>query len=98
VEWPYPFSSIEHPQDKRALEAELTRELKPGHPLFGLWAAAIGRRHDQDDVVFELLDGSNRIAEVHLTWSGNNEKPPWPGTTLFENFPAWVEAVKAEHA
>jgi hypothetical protein len=50
VEWPYPFSPIEHPEDKPAFEAELRRELKPGHPLFGLPVAAIGRRYDQDDV------------------------------------------------
>jgi hypothetical protein len=98
VEWPYPFSSIEQSEDKRALEAELRRELKPGHPLFGLPVAAIGRRHDQDDVVFDLLDGSHGVAEVHLTWAGEKEKLPWPGTALFSSFNDWVESVKEDYA
>jgi hypothetical protein len=97
VEWPYPFSPIEHPEDKPAFEAELRRELKPGHPLFGLPVAALARRYDQDDVLFELLDGSDRIAEVHLTWAGEKEKPPWPRTALFDNFAAWAEGVKNEY-
>ena len=96
MEWPYPFSPIEHSEDKPAFEAELRRELKPGHPLFGLSLAAIGRRYDQDDVLFELLDGSGRVAEVHLTWAGDKEKPPWPGTAVFDNFAAWAEAVSGE--
>jgi hypothetical protein len=94
VEWPIPFSPIERAEDSSAFEAELRRELKPGHPLFRLRVAAIGRRYDQDDVLFELLDGSGRVAEVHLTWVGEKEKPPWPRTELFDNFGAWAESVE----
>jgi hypothetical protein len=97
VHWPYPFSPVAHPEDKLALEAELRRELKAGHPLFGLPVAAIGRRYDQDDVLFEILDGSGRVAEVHLTWAGEREKPPWPGTVLFDSFAEWVETVREEY-
>jgi hypothetical protein len=97
VEWPPPFSPIEYPEDKPAFEAELQRELKPGHALFGIPVAAIGRRYDQDDVLFELLDGSGRVAEVHLTWAGEHERPPWPGTALFGSFADWVESVKREY-
>ena len=98
MEWPYPFSPIEHPEDRPAFEVELQRELKPGHSLFGLPVAAIGRSYDQHDVLFELRDGSGRVAEVHLTWAGEKEKPPWPGTALFDSLAAWVEAVREEYA
>jgi hypothetical protein len=79
------------------LEAELRRELKPGHPLYGLPVAAIGRHQAQDDVLFELLDGSGRFAAVHLTWAGEKEKPPWPGTALFHSFAEWAESVRDEY-
>jgi hypothetical protein len=95
VEWPFPFAPIEHPEDRLAFEAELRRELKSGHPLYGVPVTAIG--YDQDDVLFELLDGSGRVAEVHLTWAGEKEKPPWPGTALFDSFAEWVESVKEEY-
>ncbi len=98
MEWPSPFFPIEHAEDKPAFEAELRRELKSAHPLFGAPVAAIGRRYDQDDVLFALLDGSGRVAEVHLTWAGEKEQPPWPGTAVFESFAEWVEAVRDEHA
>jgi hypothetical protein len=97
VEWPHPFSPIEYPEDKPAFEAKLRREVKPGHPLYGVPVAAVARRYDQDDVLFELLDGSGRVAEVHLTWAGDQEKPPWPDARLFDSLTEWVEAVKAEY-
>ncbi len=95
--WPYPWSPIEFPDDKPVFEAELLRELKAGHPLFGVPVSVIGRRYDQDDVLFALQDGSERIAEVHLTWAGEREKPPWPSASLFESFAAWVESVREEY-
>jgi hypothetical protein len=98
MEWPYPFGPIGQDQDRLGLEAELCRELKPGHPLFELPTRALGRRFDQDDVLFEILDGSDRVAQVHLSWEGEREKPPWPATALFNSFDEWVEWVKEESA
>ncbi len=97
MDWPHPFSAMEYPEDGRAFEAELLRELKPGHALFGLPLAAAGRRYDQDDVLFEVLDGSGRVAEVHLTWAGDRERPPWPSTSLFDSFAEWAAAVREEY-
>lgn len=94
MEWPYPFLPIEDPQARRVFEVELQREVKPGHPLFGLPVAAIGQRQDQDDVLIELLEGSGRVAEVHLTWAGEKERPPWPATTLFGSFAEWASSVE----
>jgi hypothetical protein len=92
VEWPFPFSPIEHTEDAVGLEIELQRELKSGHPLYGIPAAAKARRHD--DVFFELLDGTGRIADIHLTWAGESERPPWPMHDVFESFDDWEEAVR----
>jgi hypothetical protein len=60
VDWPHPFMPIERPESRSAFEAELCRELKPGHPLFGLPVSAAGARYDQDDILFELLDAAAR--------------------------------------
>ena len=54
--WPAPFAPFEYLEDRSAFEAELRREVKPGHALFGVPVAALARRYDQADVLFELLD------------------------------------------
>ena len=95
MQWPFPFSAIEHDDDKRVFEIELRRELEIGHPLFSIPVTAIGRRHDQDDVLFQLNNGTGRVAEVHLTWSGKKENPPWPNTLVFETFAGWARSVGA---
>jgi hypothetical protein len=84
---------------RQALQVELQREVGPGHELFGVPVTAVGRREDCDDVLFELRDGTNRIAVVHLTWRGSLEKDPiWPATLLFSNFRAWIEHAAAHEA
>src|SRR5437868_14416611 len=97
MNYPHPFSPSEPPADSPAFLVELLLELKPGHPLFGLPVAPVARRYDQDDVLFEVLDGSGRVAEVHLTWAGGRERPPWPSTSLFDSFAAWAAAVRADY-
>lgn len=76
------------------MEVELQKELKEGHPLFGLPVAAVAERRGSDDVLFEILDGTGRFADVHLTWAGEREKPPWPVFSVFGNVAEWVEAAK----
>jgi hypothetical protein len=82
------------------LSVELGREVGPGHPLFGRRAVAVGRRHDQDDVLFWLPDGPALLAVVHLTWTGQRERSPtWPFTTLFASLDEWIErAMRSDHA
>jgi len=78
------------PKAREAMQSELYSELSASHPLFGLSAVAIGRRYDQDDVLFELADG--RVAEVHLTWSRKPEPDPrWPQTSIFASAAVWAE-------
>jgi hypothetical protein len=74
------------------LEAELDREVGRGHPLSGRRAIAVGRRLDNDDVLFWLPNGPAMFAVVHLTWTGKREgSPQWPGTTLYSSLDDWRE-------
>lgn len=64
--WRYP--------DKRAAEglnAELQRELPPGHLLFGRALEVIANR--EDDVLFRHLNEIDRFTVVHLTWIRKRE-------------------------
>jgi hypothetical protein len=98
VELPRPFLPIESSQLRSGFEAELARELKSGHPLFNVSVKAIGRREDQDDVLFQIERRGAEVAEVHLTWSGKQENPPWPMVTFFETFAVWAQSVNEEGA
>ncbi len=62
--------------------AELAREISSKHVLSGVPVEAIGFRQDCDDVLFKLLDGSSRVAVVHLTFQVERD-PKWPATELF---------------
>jgi hypothetical protein len=69
--------------ERRAqLDAEVARELAPGHVLTGKTLTAVAARSDQDDVLFEV-EGVG-YAVVHLTWSGRREtSPQWPRAEVF---------------
>lgn len=88
-----------YPASSSGLEAELRKELGPGHPLFRSQAVAVGRRGDCDDVLFFLPNGPAPLAVVHLTWSGGAEGSEWPQTTFYESLDDWVERrMKPDHA
>jgi hypothetical protein len=80
-------------------EEELRREVAPGHPLHGILVEAVGRHNGCDDVLFRLLDGTGRVAVVHLTWTQSPpEQPPWPVTEVFDSLEAWAELrMKRDH-
>jgi len=70
MEWIVPWHRLEEDGAQVAgIESELQRELSVGQSLYGLPARAIGRRQDDDDVLFSIEDGSGRVAVVHLTWT-----------------------------
>jgi hypothetical protein len=72
------------------LEAELQREVGAGHPLFGREAISVGRRGDQDDVLFFLPGDPFPLAVVHLTWAGRRERnPEWPHTSFYSSLEDW---------
>lgn len=99
--WLKPWGSVDDlgPTYRTHFEAELRRELSPGHPLYGCPVAAVGKRGDTDDVLFQLLDGSGRVASVHLTYGRRPESPPWPHCTVFASLEAWAaEEMEADHS
>ncbi len=59
--------------DGSGLVAELNRELSKHSEIYGLKAKAIARRDDCDDVLFEIEGRQEKLAVVHLTWSGKTE-------------------------
>jgi hypothetical protein len=70
---------------------EIRTELSPGHPLHGAKVTPIARSVQTDDVLFQFDDG--RFCDVHLTWSGSAETPPWPRHRMFSNLEDWVQQV-----
>jgi hypothetical protein len=44
-------------------------------------------------VLFEINDGSGRLAEVHLTWRGSRETLPWPMASVFDGIEHWRSAA-----
>jgi hypothetical protein len=99
MEWLEPWEPIESNQTATALEERLRVEVAHGHKLFGIPVVAVARRVDCDDVLFALLDGSRRVAVVHLTWTSRPpDTPPWPGSLLFPHFHAWIEdGMRPDH-
>lgn len=94
MRWLHPWHAVADlgPEFAAMFEEVLRREVAPGHPLHGVPAEAVGKRDPSDDVLFRLLDGSGRVAVVHLTWTRSPpERPPWPGTLLFDSAEAWAE-------
>jgi hypothetical protein len=95
-----------HVHDGKGLEAELARELPPGHRLFGRKVRAVARRVDRDDFLFvvEPVDRSGPFraappewALVHLTWSKETD-PRWPSTEMYPSIEAWIEdCMKPDH-
>ncbi len=67
-------------EEAERLRAELLREVSPDHPLHGLDLRVIARGIPQDEVLVETAD--ERVALVHMTWSGRADSPPWPMTTF----------------
>lgn len=76
------------PPNAPALRQQLAREMPPRHVLVDTPVKAIAQRDDCDDVLFELLDGSGRVAVVHLTYSRNADAL-WPQTELFSSYSEW---------
>jgi hypothetical protein len=73
MEWLDPWwSTAEQTEDfHKTFAAQLRLELCEDDPVYGLPARIIARGNG-DDTLFQLLDGSGRVAFVHLQWG----KPP----------------------
>jgi hypothetical protein len=69
------------------VEAELARELREGHPLFGRRGLrAVARRSDSNEVLF--VDDT-LAAVVHLTWA-REVAPPEPRAEIHPSIAEWV--------
>lgn len=74
------------------LEQELQKEIRRGHPLYGLTLHAIAQPKDCDDVLFTVEAGDFPYAVVHLTWTGQPERDPnCPHTQLYSSWEQWVK-------
>lgn len=94
MEWLDPWGPADDPN--KTFQRELETEVRRGHPLYKVPVRLIGRGN-ADDCLFALLDGSDRVAVVHLVWQGA-QKPPWPGTAIYQNLDAWcIEHMLPEH-
>lgn len=90
LKWLAPWYGVEDPEQRRAIENELRREICDAHVLAGEAATLIARRGDMDEALFHLSGG--RVAEVHLTWSPSKELDPrWPTTAIYASLDTWVE-------
>ena len=99
MRWLEPWWSTEDACEnfRNGFTRQLLLEVGPGHELFGLPIRLIGRGQG-DDALFELLDGTCRVAVVHLTWAKATEQLPWPVTDIYSNLQEWVEkCMQPEH-
>ncbi|XAH25411.1 hypothetical protein AAFF27_09515 [Xylophilus sp. GW821-FHT01B05] len=89
TDWLEPWTSTAGADDGylRTFAEQLARETSRGHELHQVPVKLIGRGNG-DDALFELQDGTGRVAQVHLVWQGR-QKPPWPGTAIFASLEDW---------
>ena len=94
MEWHDPWWSTET-QTAEFLDTfrcQLEREVPPGHVLYQLPVRLIARG-EGDDALFAILDGTHRVAMVHLTWAKHQERLPWPGTAIFPSLVDWAREI-----
>jgi hypothetical protein len=71
-------------------EKELKREITFFHVLYWKKVNAIGIRTDRDDVLFEVLNGRNKYAVVHLTYAKERSRK-FPLTRFYKD---WADVYK----
>lgn len=93
-----PWEQFVDEDHRRAFETELATEISEHHPLYGRDVKVVAHRSDCDDLIVELAD--DRVAVVHLTWSGTREGDPmYPKTTFFDDITSWTKlGMKVDHA
>lgn len=92
--YPLPWHPVSCEDDVR-LVSELERELPNGHVLADVEVRCLARRLDDDAVLFELVDGSGRVAEVHLTWRVERHAE-WPSATVYRSMIEWMNGSDGE--
>lgn len=88
--WIRPWIAISD-RGRIAYEHELSLELTPDHPLFGVRVTAWARTCVGDDILFQLHEHHAELAVVHLTFTGRKEHDGrWPTVTFYSNLDHWV--------
>lgn len=98
IEFLSPWGSAESQTDdtKLTFAKQLALETSPGHTLYKVPVRLLARGNG-DDVLFEIMDGSRRVAQVHLVWQGK-QQPPWPGTQIYASLEEWCDqSMLPEH-
>lgn len=87
VKWLAPWHQIEEEHRAEELIEELQQEIGEKHVLYSLPVKPIAYSLDCDDVLYQILDGSNRFAVVSLTYENYLESSPLsPETKIFLKF------------
>lgn len=81
----YPWIALKNP---KLYEDQMIKELLPGHVLFGIPVKGLARMDGRDEYLFSLLDDTNRVAVVHLSFSVS-VAPEWPWSELYSSLGDW---------
>lgn len=94
ISWKEPWRELDSDEEKNGLQNELNNELSDKHILWGLRPEVIGRRVDNDDILVLLSD--NRVAIVHLTWSGAVDRlsDVFPGTIMYQTIDEFLSQME----
>ena len=85
MNWPEGWAPFQGGATDDSFVQELRREMPPGHVLKDTPLRTIGKGDYQDNVLFEILDGSGRVAAVHLTYSSETDAR-WPDSKIYEDW------------
>lgn len=94
MEWLEPWWSTEDFDESfhETFRKQLELEVSLGHAMYQIPARLIARGNG-DDALFQILDGSERVAVVHLTWSKSQEHLPWPITSIYASIEEFIKEV-----
>ena len=91
MKWLEPWHPIEDPDEAKNFVVQMRKEIPPDHALSGKRLRAVGRRDDEDGVLFAVVDETT-IAEVYLNWVTDPIGiPDLPFTRLYPDERTWEE-------
>ena len=73
------------PWEQRFLD-KLQSQIGPEHVLYGLPVRIVGSYGGSQELLFEILDGTGRLAVIGVTWEGFEHSFSLPDTTIYPNF------------
>ncbi len=73
------------------IEREFYSEVAKNHILFGKKVIPIGRRHDRDEFLFQVIGTNPFYAVVHLTYSKQNGNGEFPLTKVYKDLDSFID-------